>query len=223
MGAHGRGADHGLARPRQGGRHAPLPDRRRPRHPDLAGQPGRPRAARAPVDGRPQGPARATPTGWSSTSTPASRPGCTSAARWRCWSRDALAERDLGCQAGAPAAARACTSTPTCRGGCRTATERPRWPRRSPRSSRASTPKLVTATMTKARRPGKVFLDWSQNSGSKTTSRRTPCAGGSADRRHAARLGRGRGGRRGPDLALEQFRFDQVLERVARLGDVFEA
>ncbi len=30
-------------------------------------------------------------------------------------------------------------------------------------------PKLVTATMTKARRSGKVFLDWSQNSGSKTT------------------------------------------------------
>ena len=30
-------------------------------------------------------------------------------------------------------------------------------------------PKLVTATMTKARRSGKVFLDWSQNAGSKTT------------------------------------------------------
>lgn len=29
--------------------------------------------------------------------------------------------------------------------------------------------KLVTAQMTKAKRPGKVFLDWSQNSGSKTT------------------------------------------------------
>jgi len=30
-------------------------------------------------------------------------------------------------------------------------------------------PRLVTATMTKSRRAGKVFLDWSQNSGSKTT------------------------------------------------------
>lgn len=29
--------------------------------------------------------------------------------------------------------------------------------------------KVVTAQMAKARRPGKVFLDWSQNSGSKTT------------------------------------------------------
>jgi bifunctional non-homologous end joining protein LigD len=30
-------------------------------------------------------------------------------------------------------------------------------------------PSKVTATMTKSRRSGKVFLDWSQNSGSKTT------------------------------------------------------
>src|SRR5687768_5364200 len=33
----------------------------------------------------------------------------------------------------------------------------------------AQHPKLVTATMTKALRRGKVFLDWSQNAGSKTT------------------------------------------------------
>jgi bifunctional non-homologous end joining protein LigD len=32
-----------------------------------------------------------------------------------------------------------------------------------------SHPKLVVSQMTKARRGGKVFLDWSQNSGSKTT------------------------------------------------------
>ncbi len=32
-----------------------------------------------------------------------------------------------------------------------------------------SMPKLVTATMTKSLRDGKVFLDWSQNNGSKTT------------------------------------------------------
>src|SRR5690606_30090936 len=30
-------------------------------------------------------------------------------------------------------------------------------------------PKLVTATMTKSRRVGKVFVDWSQNAASKTT------------------------------------------------------
>ncbi len=33
----------------------------------------------------------------------------------------------------------------------------------------AAHPRLVTATMTKARRGGKVFLDWSQNAASKTT------------------------------------------------------
>ena len=30
-------------------------------------------------------------------------------------------------------------------------------------------PENVTATMTKALRPGKVFIDWSQNAGAKTT------------------------------------------------------
>ena len=84
-------------------------------------------------------------------------------------------------------------------------------------------PDLVTSVMTKAKRPGKVFLDWSQNSGSKTTispyslrGRERPTAAapltwdeveeGAAD-----------------DLALEQLTMDRVLERVDRLGDVFEA
>ena len=82
---------------------------------------------------------------------------------------------------------------------------------------------LVTATMTKAKRPGKVFLDWSQNSGSKTTvspyslrGRERPTVAtpltwdeveeGAAD-----------------ELTLEQFSMEQVLERVSGLGDVFEA
>ena len=80
----------------------------------------------------------------------------------------------------------------------------------------AAHPALVTASMTKAKRPGKVFLDWSQNSGSKTTispyslrGRERPTVAtpltwdeveaGAAD-----------------DLALEQFTMEQVLERVAR-------
>ena len=37
-------------------------------------------------------------------------------------------------------------------------------------------PKLVTSTMTKSLRSGKVFLDWSQNNGSKTTIAPTRCA-----------------------------------------------
>ena len=44
-------------------RPARLPDHRRPRHADLAGQPRRARAARAPVDGRPSRASRAAPTG----------------------------------------------------------------------------------------------------------------------------------------------------------------
>jgi len=83
-------------------------------------------------------------------------------------------------------------------------------------------PKLVTATMTKARRTGKVFLDWSQNAGSKTTlspyslrGREKPTVAtplswpeveaGAED-----------------EFGLEQFRFETVLDRVADLGDLFE-
>jgi bifunctional non-homologous end joining protein LigD len=80
---------------------------------------------------------------------------------------------------------------------------------------------LVTATMTKARRTGKVFLDWSQNAGSKTTlspyslrGREKPTVAtpltwpeveaGAED-----------------ELGLDQFRFEAVLDRVDDLGDLF--
>ena len=84
-------------------------------------------------------------------------------------------------------------------------------------------PDLVTATMTKAKRPGKVFLDWSQNSGSKTTispyslrgrERPTVATPLTWDEVEAGAE---------DDLALEQLTMEQVLERVAELGDVFEA
>jgi bifunctional non-homologous end joining protein LigD len=82
-------------------------------------------------------------------------------------------------------------------------------------------PTLVTATMTKARRSGKVFLDWSQNAGSKTTispyslrgrevpTVATPVTWDEVDE-----------GAEDP-FGLEQFRFEQVLERVADDGDLF--
>lgn len=81
-------------------------------------------------------------------------------------------------------------------------------------------PQQVTATMTKSRRSGKVFLDWSQNAGSKTTlspySLRgrerpwvaTPLAWDEVEE-----------GAEDP-VALEQLRFDEVLERVAERGDL---
>jgi bifunctional non-homologous end joining protein LigD len=81
---------------------------------------------------------------------------------------------------------------------------------------------LVTATMTKARRAGKVFLDWSQNSGSKTTI--SPYSLRGKERPYVATpLGwdEVEGGADDPD-ALEQFRYEQVLERVEEYGDLFE-
>lgn len=80
---------------------------------------------------------------------------------------------------------------------------------------------LVTAAMTKAKRPGKVFLDWSQNSGSKTTiapySLRgrerpwvaTPVTWAEVD-----------AGAEDED-ALGQFAYDAVLDRVEAQGDLF--
>ncbi len=82
-------------------------------------------------------------------------------------------------------------------------------------------PKLVTATMTKARRSGKVFLDWSQNSGSKTTI--SPYSLRGKEKPYVATpLGwdEVEAGADDPD-ALEQLRFDQVLERVEEYGDLF--
>jgi bifunctional non-homologous end joining protein LigD len=87
----------------------------------------------------------------------------------------------------------------------------------------AEHPKLVTATMTKAKRSGKVFLDWSQNAGSKTTvspySLRgverplvaTPVTWDEVEEGAADPVG------------LDQFRYDEVLARVAEQGDLFTA
>jgi bifunctional non-homologous end joining protein LigD len=82
-------------------------------------------------------------------------------------------------------------------------------------------PKLVTATMTKARRAGKVFLDWSQNSGSKTTI--SPYSLRGKERPYVATpLGwdEVEEGAEDPD-SLEQLRYEQVLERVEEYGDLF--
>jgi bifunctional non-homologous end joining protein LigD len=80
----------------------------------------------------------------------------------------------------------------------------------------------VTATMTKARRSGKVFLDWSQNAGSKTTispySLRGRDAPFVATPVTWAEVEAGAG----DPLGLEQFRFEEVLERVAERGDLFD-
>jgi bifunctional non-homologous end joining protein LigD len=80
---------------------------------------------------------------------------------------------------------------------------------------------LVTAAMTKAKRPGKVFLDWSQNSGSKTTI--SPYSLRGRERPWVATpvtWDEVEAGAEDED-ALGQFRFDEVLERVEEHGDLF--
>jgi len=82
---------------------------------------------------------------------------------------------------------------------------------------------LVTATMSKSRRTGKVFLDWSQNAGSKTTvcpyslrGRERPTAAAPISWAEVEQ------GASDP-LGLEQLGFDQVLDRVEEFGDLFAA
>ena len=80
-----------------------------------------------------------------------------------------------------------------------------------------SMPDLVTATMTKSLRAGKVFLDWSQNNAAKTTiapyslrGRDTPTVAAPRTWDEVA------------DPALRQLRYDEVLARVAEHGDLLE-
>ena len=80
---------------------------------------------------------------------------------------------------------------------------------------------LATATMTKARRRGKVFLDWSQNAGSKTTVAPYSLRG-TPRPQVATPLGwdEVEAGAEDP-LGLEQFSMAQVLDRVEQYGDLF--
>jgi bifunctional non-homologous end joining protein LigD len=75
--------------------------------------------------------------------------------------------------------------------------------------------------MTKAKRPGKVFLDWSQNAGSKTTI--SPYSLRGRERPLVATpltWDEVEVGSEDP-LGLEQFGYDQVLARVVEQGDLF--
>src|SRR5246500_1044575 len=74
-------------------------------------------------------------------------------------------------------------------------------------------PKLVTATMTKSVRAGKVFLDWSQNNGSKTTIAPYSLRG----RQHPT-VAAPRTWDEIADPKLRHLRFDEVLARLERDG-----
>jgi bifunctional non-homologous end joining protein LigD len=82
-------------------------------------------------------------------------------------------------------------------------------------------PKLMLSQMTKARRSGKVFFDWSQNTGSKTTI--TPYSLRGRDRPMVAAPRTWAEIEAGADdpLELDQLRLEEVLERVQEHGDLF--
>ena len=83
-------------------------------------------------------------------------------------------------------------------------------------------PKLVLSQMTKARRSGKVFLDWSQNTGSKTTIAPYSLRGREFPTVAAPRTwDEVDAGAKDP-LALEQVRFDQIQNRIGEYGDLLE-
>jgi bifunctional non-homologous end joining protein LigD len=85
----------------------------------------------------------------------------------------------------------------------------------------AEHPKRVTSAMTKAKRGGKVFIDWSQNAGSKTTI--APYSLRGKERPYVATPVTWAEVEQGAEdpFGLEQLRFEQVLERVDDLGDLF--
>lgn len=76
-------------------------------------------------------------------------------------------------------------------------------------------PDLVTATMAKKLRAGKVFVDWSQNNASKTTIAPYSLRG-----RDHPTVAAPRTWAELDDPNLRQLRYDEVLERVARDGDL---
>ncbi|APE18460.1 ATP-dependent DNA ligase [Mycobacterium sp. WY10] len=78
-----------------------------------------------------------------------------------------------------------------------------------------SMPKLVTATMTKSLRDGKVFLDWSQNNGSKTTIAPYSLRGRATPTVAAPRTWEEIG-----DPKLRHLEYHEVLARVAEQGDL---
>lgn len=78
-------------------------------------------------------------------------------------------------------------------------------------------PKQVTATMTRSLRSGKVFLDWSQNSAAKTTIAPYSMRG-----REEPTVAAPRTWEEIEDPGLRHLRFDEVLARVERDGDLLE-
>lgn len=82
---------------------------------------------------------------------------------------------------------------------------------------------LVVWRMTKTLRPGKVFLDWSQNTRTKTTISPYSLRGRERPFAAAPRTWDEVEAGAEQDGALAHLEMDEVLERIGELGDVFEA
>jgi bifunctional non-homologous end joining protein LigD len=168
------------------------------------------------ADGRPQHPNRLV-----IDLDPGEPAGLHECARVALLVRDALAERDLTCTAVtsgskgmhlyAPLDATRDTETTTMLA------------KEVAEELQAAHSTLVTATMTKTRRTGKVFLDWSQNAGSKTTL--SPYSLRGREQPWVATPLTWAEVEAGADdpLEIRQFRFEETLERVADHGDLFAA
>ncbi|MFS0867174.1 ATP-dependent DNA ligase [Microbacterium sp. 179-B 1A2 NHS] len=100
--------------------------------------------------------------------------------------------------------------------GSRTSDEISAFAKEMARLLEADHPDLVVSSMSKAARPGKVFLDWSQNNGSKTTI--APYSLRGRDRPTVAAP---RTWEELDDPALRHLLFGEVLERAATAGDLF--
>ncbi|MGN6578073.1 MAG: non-homologous end-joining DNA ligase [Nocardioides sp.] len=85
----------------------------------------------------------------------------------------------------------------------------------------AEHPDLVLWKMTKALRPGKVFLDWSQNTGAKTTITPYSLRGRGAPYVAAPRTWEEIEAGADDADAIDHLAMDEVLARVDDLGDVF--
>ncbi len=86
------------------------------------------------------------------------------------------------------------------------------------RAIEADDPDLVVSQMSKAARPGKVFIDWSQNNGAKTTIAPYSLRG-----RTEPTVAAPRTWDELDDPELRHLRFDEVLERVSADGDPMAA
>jgi bifunctional non-homologous end joining protein LigD len=82
-------------------------------------------------------------------------------------------------------------------------------------------PDLVLWRMTKSLRPGKVFLDWSQNTGAKTTI--SPYSLRGKDRPYVAAPRTWPEVEEGAEEGLGQLQLDEVLARTEIDGDIFGA